>query len=126
MHKFTYENTYPEQLPVKVEFTIPSDASLDDMCQEFTNYLKACGFHIPEGNVLDIVPEDGYSSKGWDSFEPDVTEDFDPRDSFYRPSPFNEYGNYGENNPPVGGYEFNSPYKNVTVTYNGVKYSEHE
>ena len=73
MHKFSYENTYPDQLPVTVEFTIPSDASLDDMCQEFTNYLRAIGFHIPEGKSLDFVPEDGYSSKGWDSFEPDVT-----------------------------------------------------
>ena len=125
MHKFTYENTYPDQLPITVEFTIPSDASLDEMCMEFTNYLKAIGFHVPEGETLDFVPEDGYTKKGWDSFEPNVTDDFNPRG-------FDEYGNYGENNPPLGETkkklwdatpeEWNNAYKNVTVTCNGVKF----
>jgi len=129
MHKFTYENTYQDQLPVKVEFTIPSDASLDDMCEEFTNYLKAIGYSIPNGEVLDFVPEDGYSSKGWDSFEPNVTDDFNPRG-------FDEYGNYGENNPPLGETkkklwdatpeEWNNAYKNVTVTCNGAKFQGKE
>ena len=97
MHKFTYENTYPDQLPVTVEFTIPSDASLDDMCQEFTNYLRAIGFHIPEGKLLDFVPEDGYSSKGWDSFE--------SRNGIDNATP----------------QEWNNAYQNVTV-----KYREHD
>ena len=103
MHKFSYENTYPEQLPVKVEFTIPSDASLDDMCQEFTNYLKAVGFHIPEGKALDFVPEDGYSSKGWDSFESNATEDFgvEPRKKLWDATP----------------EEWNQAYQNIKVTY---------
>ena len=92
MHKFTYENNYPDQLPVTVEFTIPSDASLDDMCQEFTNYLKAVGFHIPEGKALDFVPEDGYTKQGWDDF-------FDKKNTVSEP------------------FGWNSPY-NVKVTYN--------
>ena len=69
MHKFSCENTYPNQLSTKVEFTIPSDADLTDMLEQFELYLKAVGFSF-DGNV-DIVPVD-------------------------------EYGNYGENNPPVG------------------------
>jgi hypothetical protein len=113
MHKFTYENTYPDQLPVTVEFTIPSDASLDDMCQEFTNYLRAIGFHIPEGKLLDFVPEDGYSSKGWDSFEPDVTEDFEPKDEPFKPFA------YSINSATP--QEWNNAYQNVTV-----KYKEHD
>jgi len=53
MHKFSYENTYPEQLPVKVEFTVPSDADLNDMLEQFELYLKAVGFSF-DGNI-DIV-----------------------------------------------------------------------
>jgi len=106
MHKFTYENTYPDQLPVMVEFTIPSDASLDDMCQEFTKYLRAIGFHIPEGKTLDFVPEDGYSSEGWDDFFEDkntVTEDSTPRKKLWDATP----------------EEWNQAYKSVTMTYDG-------
>src|SRR5210317_72135 len=116
MHKFIYENTYPEQLPVKVEFTIPSDASLDDICEEFTNYLKAIGYSIPNGEVLDFVPEDGYSSKGWDDFfksEP-APEDFEPR-------PVEETRKKLWDATPE---DWNNAYKSVTVSYNGVKYNE--
>ena len=97
MHKFTYENTYPDQLPVKVEFTIPSDADLNDMCEEFTNYLKAIGFHIPEGKCLDFVPEDGYTDKGWDDF-------FDKK---------NNRSSIDDATP----MEWNNAYKNVKVVY---------
>ena len=103
MHKFIYENDYSNQLPIKVEFTIPSDADLTDMCLEFTNYLKAIGFYIPEGKALDFVPEDGYSSEGWDSFEPDVSEDFDPRPKkkLWDATP----------------EDWNNAYQNIKVTY---------
>ena len=97
MHKFTYENTYPDQLPVTVEFTIPSDADLNDMCEEFTNYLKAIGFHIPEGKYLDFVPEDGYTDKGWDDF-------FDKK---------NNRSSIDDATP----MEWNNAYKNVKVVY---------
>ena len=53
MHKFSYENTYPEQLPVKVEFTVPSDADLNDMLEQFELYLKSVGYNF-DGNI-DIV-----------------------------------------------------------------------
>lgn len=107
-HKFTYENTYPDQLPVKIEFNIPSDADLNDMCQEFTNYLKAVGFHIPEGEYLDFVPEEGYTDKGWDDFfdkKNSVTEDFEPRKKLWDATP----------------QAWNNAYQNVTV-----KYKEHD
>ena len=125
MHKFIMENDYQGQLSTKVEFTIPSDADLNDMCEQFTLFLKACGYSIPEGHVLDFTPEDGYGEKGWDSFFSDgtSTEDVEPRK-------FDEYGFYGENNPPVGEgetqrkklwdatpEEWNQAYKNVTVKY---------
>jgi len=58
MHKFVYENDYEEQLSTKVEFTIPSDADLSDMLENFQYYLQAIGFHI-DGNV-DIVPEHSF------------------------------------------------------------------
>ena len=58
MHKFIYENDYEQQLNTKVEFSIPSDADLTDMLEEFQNYLKAIGFCF-DGNV-DIVPEHSF------------------------------------------------------------------
>ena len=124
MHRFIMENDYPNQLSTKVEFTVPSDADLTEMCEQFTLYLKACGYSIPEGETLDFVPEDGYSDRGWDDLQT-ATDDFNPRG-------FNEYGNYGENNPPLGETkkklwdatpeEWNNAYKNVTVTCNGMKF----
>mgnify|MGYP001137939385 CR=1 FL=1 len=134
-HKFIYENTYEGQLATKVEFTIPSDADLSDMCEEFTNYLKAVGYSIPEGNYLDFVNDEETPQNPWTDYfnESQVTKDFSPRDT--------EYGNYGENNPPLkdDGYdeaqedwsknhvsindatpqEWDNAYKNVSVTYNG-------
>ena len=107
MHKFIMENDYHGQLSTKVEFTVPSEASLTDMCEQFSLYLKACGFHIPEGECLDFVPEDGYSSEGWDSMET-ATEDFDPRP---------ERKKLWDATPQ----EWNNAYQNVTV-----KYKEHD
>lgn len=50
MHKFSYENTYPNQLPTTVEFTVSSDANLNDMLEQFELYLKAVGFSF-NGNI---------------------------------------------------------------------------
>lgn len=112
-HKFIYENNYDGQLPCKVEFEFGQDASLTDMLEQFTYYLKACGFHIEEGHIVDIVPEDGYGSEGWDTFfnkEESTTEDFNPRDDtniFERPSPYT--------------VTFPDSYDDVTITFNGQK-----
>lgn len=111
MHKFIMENDYQGQLQTKVEFTVPSDASLTDMCEQFTLFLKACGYHIPEGECLDIVPEDGYSSEGWDSFksaeldELELNEEAIKRRKLWDATP----------------QEWNQAYQNVTV-----KYREHD
>lgn len=59
MHKFIMENDYPDQLPTTVEFTVPSDADLNDMLEQFELYLKAVGFNF-DGN-LDIVPPEDKS-----------------------------------------------------------------
>ena len=75
MHKFIMENDYPDQLPTTVEFTVPSDASLTDMLEQFELYLKAVGFNF-DGN-LDIVPEHSFDDtvrepvfeKGYPSYE---------------------------------------------------------
>lgn len=114
-HKFIYENTYEEQLPVKVEFTVPSDADLSDMCEEFTNYLRAVGFHIPQGNYLDFVNDEETPHNSWTDYfnEPQVTEDFNPRDDKI---------SINDATPQ----EWDNAYKNVTVTYNGVKFQEHD
>lgn len=76
MHKFSYENTYPNQLPTTVEFTLPSDANLNDMLEQFELYLKAVGFsfngniELSENSILtDIVPEHGFDDTVRDAEE---------------------------------------------------------
>lgn len=124
MHKFTSEYGEGYQ-PEKIEITVSRDADLTEMVESFTYYLKACGYHIPEGHALDFVPEDGWSDRGWDDLGT-VTDDFNPRG-------FDEYGNYGENNPPVEEKkklwdatpeEWNQAYKSVTMTFNGKPVNE--
>lgn len=75
MHKFVYENDYEGQLSTTVEFTVPSDADLNDMLEQFEYYLKAIGFSF-DGNV-DIVPEHSFDDtvrepvfeKGYPSYD---------------------------------------------------------
>ena len=96
MHKFIMENDYPEQLPVKVEFTVPSDADLNDMLEQFELYLKAVGFNF-DGN-LDIVPEH----------------------SFDEHTKYTGDGTYEESKKKLWDAtpeEWNQAYKNVKVTY---------
>ena len=106
MHKFVYENDYEGQLSTKVEFTIPSDASLDDILEEFQNYLKATGF-VFDGNV-DIVPED--------SFDDTVREPV-----FEKGYPSFEAVNSKKKLWDATSEEWNEAYKNVTVKFNGQK-----
>jgi len=124
MHKFSYENTYPEQLPVKVEFTVPSDADLTDMLEQFELYLKAVGFSF-DGNI-DIVPEHGFEDtvRDAEAWFDDTVKDYE------NSVRFDEYGNYGENNPPVGEKNYSQdmtgtghflPYGYPAYNYNDVK-----
>ena len=54
-----------------VEFSIPLDADLTEM--------KAIGYPVPEGEVLDFSPENGYSDKGWDKILEDSVSDTKPK-----------------------------------------------
>ena len=104
----TTDDTHKEFTAVEnIEFTLHQDATLVEMVEAFTSFLKASGYHIPNGEYLDFVPEDGYSSKGWDSFESNATEDFgvEPRKKLWDATP----------------QEWNNAYQNVTV-----KYKEHD
>lgn len=113
MYKFIFEDTEKEQNSIfdpyhtkRIEFQVRDNSSLDEMLDAFENFLKANGYHF-DGHV-DIVNED--------------TSDDTVR--------FDEYGNYGENNPPVGdspvfekGYPsydaVNRDYRDVKITYSG-------
>ena len=125
-HKFICEtaDAHKEYTAVEnIEFVLHEDASLDEMCDAFTAYLRAVGFHIKDGHILDIVPEDGYSEQGWDSFfeREGVTEDFNPRNPLDAPPVIGK-----EKLWDATPEEWNNAYKNVTVTYNGVKFQEHD
>lgn len=134
MHKFEWENPYFDQEPRRVVIEVGQDASLTEVLEAFESYLKAVGYSF-DGNI-DIVPE--YSFDDTDSgYNDDTDSGYNPQENF------DEYGNYGENNPPVGdspvfekGYpsydavnskkklwdatpeEWNEAYK-VTMNYNG-------
>ena len=113
MYKFIFEDTEKEQNSIfdpyhtkRVEFQVRDNSSLDEMLDAFENFLKANGYHF-DGHV-DIVNE--YTS--------DDTVRFD------------EYGNYGENNPPVGERNYTQdmtgtghflPYGYPAYNYNDVK-----
>lgn len=64
MHKFICitEDDYKKFTGVdEIQIVVRKDASLDEMCEAFTSYLMACGYHIGEGKTLDIVDQDGYN-----------------------------------------------------------------
>jgi len=50
MHKFCYENDYEGQLNTTVEFSVPSDADLDEMIEQFQLYLKSVGYNF-DGDI---------------------------------------------------------------------------
>ena len=99
MHKFIYENNYDGQIHSKVEFEFSQDASLPDMLEQFTYYLKACGFQIGQDEYLDFVSDnDDYdeSQESWSdehtiTLSPDDNISFTEDDS-YTFWPDNTYG----------------------------------
>ena len=74
MHKFIMENDYPDQLSTTVEFTVPSDADLTDMLEQFELYLKAVGFSF-DGNI-DIVPEHSFDDTVRNSIDDATPEEW--------------------------------------------------
>lgn len=129
-HKFICEtaDAHKQYTAVEnIEFVLHEDASLDEMCDAFTSYLKAVGYHIKDGHILDIVPEDGYNEQGWDSFfaKEGTTEDFNPRDDEYDEAQ-EDWSNKHVSIDEASMQDWNNAYKSVTVTYDGVKYNEHD
>ena len=49
--KFSRENYHG----VKTEMEIPDDCTLDEVLEEFQNFLRACGYTIEYNKMLDIV-----------------------------------------------------------------------
>lgn len=50
MIRLISENDYEEDLETTIEFTVPSDADLVDMCEIFGKFLKASGYDF-DGDV---------------------------------------------------------------------------
>lgn len=42
----------------KIEFVVEEDASLDEVLEDFQNFLRACGYVIEYNKVLDFVDMD--------------------------------------------------------------------
>ena len=103
--KITFSRKYDDG--EYITHSVSGESSLPDVVEAFTYFLKGCGYQIPNGEALDFVPEDGYSSEGWDSMET-VTDDFDPRGGM---------GDIGIDSATPE--EWNKAYQNVTMTYNG-------
>jgi hypothetical protein len=65
MHRPSYD--YPGEFvflrkagtfaPSTIRMGVPADASLNTLLEEFVNFVKACGYHVPSGSVLDFVDE---------------------------------------------------------------------
>ena len=49
--KFSRENYHG----VKTEMEIPDDCTLDEVLEEFQNFLRACGYTIEYNKIIDIV-----------------------------------------------------------------------
>lgn len=41
-----------------VKMTLPAYVTLDDLCEEFLNFVRACGYVIPSCSRLEIIDED--------------------------------------------------------------------
>lgn len=41
----------------RVAFRMHWDADLTEMVTEFTNFLRACGYHVPDGAELEFTQE---------------------------------------------------------------------
>lgn len=42
----------------KIEFTVEDDSTLEEVLEEFQNFLRACGYVIEYNKVLDLVDMD--------------------------------------------------------------------
>jgi len=53
--KFIKTERYANQDRFKVEMEVHDESSLDEVLEDFTNFLRACGYTIEYNKVLDLV-----------------------------------------------------------------------
>ena len=42
----------------QIVFQVEDEATLDEMLESYTHFLKALGYHVPENNYLQFVKDD--------------------------------------------------------------------
>jgi hypothetical protein len=57
--QFVFLRKPGEFAPSAVRVAISADATLESLLQEFTTFVIACGYHVPDGAFLDFVDKDG-------------------------------------------------------------------
>jgi hypothetical protein len=56
--KFIKEDRYANQNRTKIEMEVHDESTLDEILDEFQNFLRACGYVIEYNKVLDLVDMD--------------------------------------------------------------------
>ena len=56
--KFIKEDRYANQNRTKIEMEVHDESTLDEILEEFQNFLRACGYVIEYNKVLDLVDMD--------------------------------------------------------------------
>jgi hypothetical protein len=56
--KFIKTERYANQDRVKIEMEVHDENTLDEVLEEFQNFLRACGYVIEYNKVLDFVDMD--------------------------------------------------------------------
>jgi hypothetical protein len=56
--KFIKEDRYANQNRTRIEMEVHDECTLDEVLEEFQNFLRACGYVIDYDKVLDLVKAD--------------------------------------------------------------------
>lgn len=56
--KFIKEDRYANQNRTRIEVEVHDESTLDEVLEEFQNFLRACGYVIEYNKVLDLVNTD--------------------------------------------------------------------
>jgi hypothetical protein len=56
--KFIKSDRYANQDRVKIEMEVHDESTLDEVLEEFQNFLRACGYVIDYNKVINIVDID--------------------------------------------------------------------
>lgn len=56
--KFIKEDRYANQARTKIEMEVHDESTLDEVLEEFQNFLRACGYVIEYNKVLTIEDMD--------------------------------------------------------------------